>query len=235
MFFRFFHAERRDFSRLCVRYVFRSKNIGEVCANTLRYPCTLTTRKSRKLGAVKSAEFRESREPKPTTATKAPSLVMALGGGGETLYSASGGRRGGGRFCGRFYVNFSLSFGCQTSPICRQFHRRRLRRRRRALFFRCANSAVLMTERIRSARRDHLFRRALPPTPPREHQLSLDTTEKSVRNQQSEIDATVLELDKLRKAEGMQTRRPEPEEETGEEEERAGYRFGEPDETGERR
>ena len=31
----------------------------------------------------------------------------------------------------------------------------------------------------------------------------------------------------------MQTRRPEPEEETGEEEERAGYRFGEPDETGE--
>jgi hypothetical protein len=61
--------------------MFRSKNIGEVCANTLRYPCTLTTRKSRKLGAVKSAEFRESREPKPTTATKAPSLVMALGGG----------------------------------------------------------------------------------------------------------------------------------------------------------
>tara|TARA_B000000441_G_scaffold63564_1_gene42786 strand:- start:117 stop:287 length:171 start_codon:yes stop_codon:yes gene_type:complete len=55
------------------------------------------------LGAVKSAEFRESREPKPTTATKAPSLVMALGGGWrDVIFGIRREEEGGGDFVGIF-------------------------------------------------------------------------------------------------------------------------------------
>ena len=88
-------------SRLCVRYVPFEEYRRGMCKHPSQVSYSHDS-KVAQVGRRKSAEFRESREPKPTTATKAPSLVMALGGVERRYIRHPEGRGGGGDFVGIF-------------------------------------------------------------------------------------------------------------------------------------